>query len=87
MKKFSRIRHSEELKSMCAAQGLEFDDFDYLMGGDCIKIKGGGATVTYNTCNGRFQGVTPDGIVFDSNSHHYDDEDWFKALLNFFYAD
>ncbi|MGV1017460.1 MAG: hypothetical protein ACOYBW_08795 [Fluviibacter phosphoraccumulans] len=87
MKKFSRIRSVDEIKAQCEAQGLVCDDFDYMMGSDRITVSGGGASVSYNTCNGHFSGTTPDGTKFDSSEHGFDEHDWFKALLNFFYAD
>lgn len=86
MTKFGGNRSYTEIKALCKANGLTVDDTAYreqFM--DSITVIGGGAKVVYNTFNGRFSGVTPDGKHFFSSSTKYENEPWFQALLVFFY--
>lgn len=73
--------------AQCEAEGLTVDRTRFDAGWDHIVISGGGCWVTYNVFNGRFWGMTPEGVEFQSDSTEYEAEPWFQALLAFFYAE
>ena len=94
MKKFARIKTFEEIEAQCEAQGIPFNDHLYrIKGWDTVVV---GSTyghghlpghAIYNTFNGWFHGVTPEGVHFDSASKKHKSEPWFQALLKFFYVE
>ena len=87
MKTFARHRTFHEVKALCKAQGLKFDDHVHKAGGDTVFVTGGGCTVAFNTASGWFCGRTPDYIEFNSTDNDHEKEPWFQALLAFFYTD
>lgn len=88
MKTFSRHKTYEEIRQQCALQRLEFNDRLFKTAGwDTIAVYGGGATVVYNTFNGRFFGSTPTGVEFNSDDPQFDKKPWMQALLRFFYVE
>lgn len=87
MKTFARHRTFNEVKALCKAQGLKFDDHVYKAGGDMVFVTGGGCTVAFNCATGWFCGRTPDYIEFNSTDNDHEKEPWFQALLAFFYTD
>jgi hypothetical protein len=87
MQTFAGNKTLEQIKAQCKAQGLAFDDYLYRTAGhDHVRISGGGARVLFNTFNGRFIGITPDGVAFSSDDK-LDGTPWFDALLRFFYVE
>lgn len=86
MRKFKDIRTLDEIHAQCLDQGVPFDDSDYILGGDTVLVgREGDGHVVFNTFNGSFTGVTPEGMPFRYDSDEYEDHDWFIALLGFFY--
>lgn len=87
METFSRIRTLDEIKQICAAQGVPIDHSGHDRGDDHIVVgsKTGGYAL-YNTFNGRFFGKTDAGQDFASDDASFDDAPWYQALLNFFYV-
>lgn len=85
---FARIKTFEEIAAQCKALGVPLNAKLYLERGWDTIIVGlrSGGNVCYNAFNGRFFGTTPDGIEFNSTSTEYENEQWFKDLLNFFYV-
>lgn len=43
--------------------------------------------VMFNTVNGTFFGTTDKGVEFSSSETQYEKEQWFQALLSFFYVE
>lgn len=88
MKTFAGLKKLDVIKSQCNAAGIRFDDTRYRQhGDDHVLIAGGGAHVLYNTFNGKFFGITPTGVEFDSSGTQHEHEPWFQALLSFFYVE
>ena len=91
MKKFKRHRTFEEVRDLCKKQGVPFSDHRHRIHGDDSVVVGKIAAghhgyAIFNTFNGRFFGLTPDGEHFSSYSGRHDKQPWFQALLNFFYT-
>jgi len=85
MKTFKRHRTLDEIQEMCDLQGVELRRrlYDY-EGNDFVSLHSPGIVVLYDPQLGRFQGQC-DELHFD---HRQDrTEDWYAALLNFFYTD
>lgn len=88
MKQFAGFKTLDVIKVQCQAAGIRFDDSRYRQhGDDHVLIAGGGAHVLYNTFNGKFFGITPNGVEFDSSSTQHEHAPWFQALLSFFYVE
>lgn len=84
---FERVKTYEEIKAQCDAQKLALADVHFRAGGDTLVVSGGGGRVFFNAFNGKFFGNTPDGKHFRSSESYFEEEPWFKALLNFFYVE
>lgn len=87
MKTFAGNKSLTVIQQQCQAAGLTYDQSAFERGSDFVRISAGGAHVLYSTFNGRFFGQTPDGIRFSSDSTAHESEDWFQALLSFFYVE
>lgn len=92
MKKFAGNKALDVIKAQCASLGLDYNDTLHRAGHDYIvitSVKGDNYSgqVLYNTFNGKFFGTTPDGTQFDSNETEHEREEWFQALLSFFYIE
>lgn len=88
MKKFAGIKTLKVIKAQCKAARITFDDYLYRKkGNDHVRVIGGGATVLFNSFNGRFFGTTDKGVTFNSDSTEHESEPWFQALLAFFYIE
>jgi hypothetical protein len=92
MKKWAGHKSFDVIKQQCKDAGIHFSDQSYRKGGDCVvvsTVKGDekSGQVMYNTVNGVFFGVTPEGVEFDSNHATHDREEWFQKLLAFFYIE
>jgi len=90
MKKFSRHRTLDELKSLCAERGLKLntDRYDHA-GSDYVLVSGlfagEAAEVLCSTFNGRFFGALADGRKFTEDDAH-DGQPWFDAILDLVYV-
>lgn len=91
MKTFKRIKTFAEVKAQCDEQALHLDDDLYLYKGyDTIKISSASESrdyAIYNTVSGRFFGITDKCVRFTSDLVVHENEDWFQALLAFFYVE
>lgn len=87
MKQFAGHKNVATIAKQCKAQGLQLNDRLYKTGWDTVVVSGGGAHVTYNSFNGRFFGVTPDGTRFSSDETVHEHEPWFQSVLLFFYIE
>lgn len=86
MKTFKGNRPLHEILKQCKDQCVPVDRRRFDEGWDHIIVGDpNNGYVLYNTFNGRFFGQTPEGLQFSSDETVYDNEDWFIALLNFFY--
>lgn len=84
MKKFKRHRTLEEVQALCDAQGVELRRRLYDEGKDFVSLHSVDALVIYAPDLGRFQGMRNG----ESFSHERDQpDDWYQALVNFFYTD
>ena len=83
-----RHRTYEEIKAVCEAQGVPFNDDLYrLHGWDTVVVgsrKPNQAYAAYNTLNGRYFGRTPEGEPFDS--HDGQNKAVCKQLDGFFWG-
>jgi len=91
MIKFQRHKTIDEIKQACAVAGFAINTDRYdTQGSDHVTIlfafEGKAYTVFYNTFNGRFFGVQPNGSRFDSGNAGLDDEPWFLELMTFVYV-
>lgn len=87
MRTFKRHKTSAEIKAQCKKQNLVCDTTYYdLFGGDTITVSGGGASVVYNVTNGRFVGLTPNGLVFTHEDDQYEEMRWYRLMVEFFYS-
>lgn len=89
-----------QAKAQAKAQGVAVDDYNYRkFGADHIALGvasgkrpdgsplvpgSGRGCVMFNTCSGRFFGVTDKGVRFCSDSSKHDKQPWMQALLSFF---
>ncbi len=90
MRKFKGSKRFEIIVTQCEQQGVALDRKRFDQGADHIVLKKGGATVFYNTFNGRFFGSAMIGkrtVTFNSDSERHTGAPWFNALLEFFYTD
>lgn len=87
MKMFAGNKSLTAIQQQCEDAGLVYDQSAFERGSDYVRISGGGAHVLYSTFNGRFFGETPDGVKFSSDSTRHESEEWFQALLSFFYVE
>lgn len=87
-KKFKGTKPLQVIRDQCKAAGVFINDDVYVQdSSDYILLVGGGAQVLFNTFNGNFSGITPDGIRFASASNKHEQCEWFQQLLAFFYTD
>jgi hypothetical protein len=86
MKKFIGVKSLEQIKEQCIACGVEFSGKVSRKGSDFILLRSPKAHVLFSAFNGRFFGVTPNGIRFSSDDD-LDGEPWFDQLLAFFYVE
>jgi hypothetical protein len=88
VKTYSGAKSLDQIVQQCSDQNVPLDDTDHLMGGDTIIVgMPDSGVVVFNTFNGFFTGVTPEGLEFQSDSDEYESQSWFQALLTFFYVE
>lgn len=91
MKKFTRVRNLLEVEAAVRERGWTWDSSKHDTEGlDHIRIdfKVGQTEgmALFSSFNGKFLGELTDKTPFSSDSMTYDEEPWFKALLETFYA-
>lgn len=91
MKTFSRVRNLSEVEAAVRQRGWKWDSYRHdVEGMDHIRIDFRvGETegmVLYASFNGKFLGQLSDKTPFSSDNTKHDNEPWFQALLETFYA-
>jgi hypothetical protein len=91
MKKFSRVRNLLEVEAAVRQRGWRWDSSKHDSEGlDHVRIDfnfaGTEGMVLFSSFNGKFLGELSDKTAFSSDNTNHDNEPWFQALLDTFYA-
>ncbi len=84
VKQYSRHRPFEEIKAAVKAHGWYWDQSRHDNGDDYVYFAHQEHRIAFNTFNGKFL-TEHDGKLVTEESTEYDNEDWYKSILDFIY--